>query len=236
MKKQILTFVLACFVMQPSNALGVVNFEDRDPRFNRHNRSDVGVELYKRPDFRGEYLIIQRDWSCETDRDFCLNIESIFVPPGFEVWAYNRRNFRGEPIILNESWNGRERGSHFMRNQIKSIRVVRRRQAQPRRNFNAAGPEVIVYDRRFRGREMVINGSWTAGRHNGFFFNDRISAIYVPRGYKVRIYEHANFSGAFMDIYGDWAPGRHDFWNNRISSLEVIPLNQGRTQRYRYRR
>lgn len=235
MKKQILTFVLASFLMQPFNVLGVVNFEDRDPRFNRNNRSDVGVELYKRTDFRGEYISIQRDWSCEMDRDFCLNIESIFVPQGFEVWAYQRRNFRGEPIVLNDSWNGRERGSRFMRNQIKSIRVVRRRQAQPRRAVSAAGAQVVVYDRRFRGREMVVNRSWTAGRHNGFLFNDQISAIYVPRGFKVRIYEHTNFSGAFMDIYGDWAPNRQDFWNNRISSMEVIPLNQGKTRRIRRR-
>lgn len=226
---------MACLGLQPYDVLGVVNFEDRDPRFNRHNRSDIGVELYKRPNFRGEYLIVHGDWTCQTDRDFCLNIESIFVPQGFEVWAYSRRNFRGEPIILDQSWNGRGQANRFMRNQIKSVRVVpipRRRQA--RLNRPVAGPQVIVYKRHFAGEQMAIQNNWTAGRHNGFYFNDRISAIYVPRGFKVRVYEHTNFRGAYLDVYGDWAPGRNSFWNNRISSIEVIPLRPSRTRRYLY--
>lgn len=236
MKKQILIFVLACFGIQTSSAVGVVNNADRDPRFNRHNRAQVGVELYKRPDFRGDYIIINRDWSCQMDRDFCLNIESIFVPQGFEVWAYKHRNFRGEPIILNDSWDGRGRGSRMMRNQIRSIKVVQRRRARVRgrNSFPAAGPQVIAYDRQFNGEELVLNGDWTVGRGEGFYFNDRISSIYVPRGYKVRIFEHANFRGAFMDIYGDWSPGPHNFWNNRISSIQIIPLNPRRTRRLIY--
>ena len=234
MKKQILIFVFACFGLQAAPALDVVNNENRDPRFNRHNRAETGVELYKQPHFRGEYLLITRDWSCQMDRDFCINIESIFVPEGFEVWAYNRRNFRGHPIVLNESWNGRGRGSRMMRNQIRSIRIVKRRQAQRRmpRHFPAQGAQVIVFDRRFNGQQMVLRGDWSVGRHQGFHFNDRISSIYVPRGYKVRIYEHANFQGAFMDVYGDWSPGPRSFWNNRISSIQIIPLNPRRTRRF----
>jgi len=233
MKKLILPFVLSVFGMQAVLAHG-------GGRHN-HHRNDRGanpvnefIELYKATDYRGESLLIDRDWSCQYDRDFCFNIESIYVPQGFELWLYEYRNFRGEPIVINQSWDGFGRESRFLRNRIKSIRVVERRQAQPIFDHRYMGNQVVVFDRAFGGRQMIINGQWSVGRHNGFDFNDCISAIYVPRGYKVRIYEHANYRGRYMDIYGDWSPNRRDFWNNRISSLEVIPLNPPRTRR-RYR-
>lgn len=229
MKKLILPFVLFLFGNHLVQAHG--NHGHRHPRNSRGVNNEAFVELYKFTDFRGEALLIDRDWSCEFDRDFCFNIESIYVPEGFQVYLYEYSDFRGEPIVLDNSWDGLGRNDRFLRNRIRSIRVVKRRQAQPIMPHANFGPQVVVFDEAFGGRQMSINGRWSVNRRDGFAFNDCISAIYVPRGFKVRVYEHANYRGRYMDIYSDWMPRHHSFWNNRISSIEVIPLNPPRTYR-----
>ncbi len=229
MKKRILPIVLGLLGFQVALAHG--DHRNRHPRNSRVGNTPAYIELYKSTDFRGEALFIDRDWSCEFDRDFCFNIESIYLPEGFELYLYEHSNFRGEPIILQHSWDGLGRRDRFLRNRIRSIRVVRRRQAQPLIPQYNFGNQVVVFNDAFCGQQMSIHGNWSVGRHNGFAFNDCISAIYVPRGYKVRVYEHANYRGRYMDIYSDWIPGPHDFWNNRISSIQVIPLNPPRTYR-----
>ena len=230
MKKSIFLFVFACLGLQPLSASTFLDYDHRKPHHSNPH-SEAQVTLFKETGFRGEALMINGDWSCELDRDFCFTIESIIIPRGYEVWLYRHRKFNGDPVVLNSSWDGSGAGSYSLRNRIRSIRIIQRRQAVPRFPRSGTGSQVIVYDQFFQGRQMVLNGNWTVSRHNGFDFNDCINAIYVPRGYVVRIFEDANYSGRYQDIYGDWRVCQQDFWFARISSIMIMRARNFRTRR-----
>lgn len=68
---------------------------------------------------------------------------------------------------------------------------------------------------------MRIYGEWTAER--GYdFWNDRISSVYVPEGYRVILYEHSYFRGRRLVLESHWsAPRGETWWNDRISSIRV---------------
>lgn len=233
MKKSIYLLALALACLQ-SLSFKAKSFQaDQGLRNHGHNRLVSGVELYGQKHFRGEYILINDDWSCKGGRSFCFKIRSIHLSPGYELWAFPRPNFRGRPIVIKQSWDGRGLMGRQLRGRIRSIRVLKRRRLDCRAYpaaLPASGPEVILYDGYFQGPQISLKGDWSVGGREGFFFNDRISSIYVPRGYKVRLFEHAHFRGAYLDVYGDWSPGPNSFWNNRVSSVKVIPLNHSRTR------
>ena len=53
------------------------------------------------------------------------------------------------------------------------------------------------------------------------FRNDRISAIRVPNGFEVRIYEDDDFKGDFANLDGD-VRCFDSFWDDRVSSIKVF--------------
>jgi hypothetical protein len=55
--------------------------------------------------------------------------------------------------------------------------------------------------------------------------NDTLSSALVPSGMVLRLYEHANFQGAFIDIREDTLAVSLD-WNDRVSSIVVTPENE----------
>ncbi|OJJ15080.1 hypothetical protein BKI52_40145 [marine bacterium AO1-C] len=87
-----------------------------------------------------------------------------------------------------------------------------------------------------RNKVYIFSGNNYTGRRKGFKMgsynmsqlgigNDNLSSIRVPRGYKVVLYQDANFKGATRTIYNSLA-SLNSTWNNRTSSLQVM-LSKG---------
>tara|TARA_R110001592_G_scaffold12397_3_gene59218 strand:- start:36262 stop:38037 length:1776 start_codon:yes stop_codon:yes gene_type:complete len=53
------------------------------------------------------------------------------------------------------------------------------------------------------------------------FEHDTISAIRVPRGYRVHIHEHGSLNGKKKTLTGPWTDKLRDWWNDNISSVKV---------------
>ena len=184
---------------------------------------EQGIALFKSPGFKGEHVFTRNDWSCQNSPGFCNDVESIFVPKGWEIMVYEHRNFRGEHKRLNASWNGNGPNNWQWRNDIGSIRILKKPLGRQARHLSQR-KVVSLFEHNFEGRKMVISKDWTVLGSNDPF-NDRISSIHVPKGWKVIVYEHAHFRGNSMEITGQWQAERsNSFWNDRISSIRVVRL------------
>lgn len=198
--------------------------------FGFQHYKNLGVALFKERNLEGEHLFSDHDWDCEQNSNFCNRIQSIYLPPGYEVWIYSGKNYTGSYRILKESWLGTDDEAWKWRNSIQSIRIVYRGRRYLSnilpysQNSNPSSQNfVTVYQHDFKGEEMHLYQDWTVGGNNGFYFNDMISSIIVPAGMKIIVYEHANYQGRSLTIRGRWAPPRwDDFWNDRISSIRVV--------------
>jgi hypothetical protein len=53
-------------------------------------------------------------------------------------------------------------------------------------------------------------------------WNDLITSIQVPDGYKLIILQDADFKGYAMEISGFWSAANLPDWDNRISSMRLV--------------
>jgi len=89
-------------------------------------------------------------------------------------------------------------------------------------NNTGSGNIYIYQDINFGGR----NASLGVGNYNlaslqaKGFYNDDLSSIKCPWGYKVTLFEHDNYSGATKVVTGDTSWIGSD-WNDRVSSIKV---------------
>lgn len=94
--------------------------------------------------------------------------------------------------------------------------------------FLQAFPKVEAYHRPdFRGERLLITEAWSAS-HSRSHWNDAINALVVPRGFEVHAFEHSNFRGRSLVIVGDWSSADDPYWQNRISSLRLVPVGPPR--------
>ncbi|MBO0953109.1 peptidase inhibitor family I36 protein [Fibrella forsythiae] len=84
------------------------------------------------------------------------------------------------------------------------------------------GTVITLYaDGGFTGATKNISSDWSVSSI-GDSWNDAISSIRVPPGWKVTIYRDAGFQGRSMVIVGNWSvSGQFDEWNDQISSVRV---------------
>lgn len=183
----------------------------------------AGVALFEETHFRGEHTFINSDWNCANYNIPCIGIESIMIPYGWEVWVYEGANFTGDFLRLTSSWNGVDHQGHTWRDDIRSIRIVRKGLDGCRHQTHNSYSAITVFEHNFDGAQLKLNGNWTVGGHEGYTWNDKISSIHVPDGMVIRVFEHANFEGRHLDIKGFWKVNAwDDFWNDRISSIQII--------------
>lgn len=183
----------------------------------------AGVALFEETHFKGAHTFINTDWNCSNYNIPCIGIKSILIPDGWEIWVYEGANFTGDFLRLTSSWNGVDHQGHTWRDDIRSIRIVRKADSNCKHQAHNLTPVVTVFEHDFEGDSMKLSCNWTIGGQNGFAWNDRISSIHVPEGMIIRVYEHANFQGRYMDINGFWKPHAwDDFWNDRISSIQIL--------------
>lgn len=184
------------------------------------------VALFKSREFRGEHFFITEDWTADTYEQ--PSIESIRVPKGWEVWVYDERNFKGDHKVLTSNWAGTDDDAWEWRNDIYSVRVVRKTYAYA---HHAGGyyagrqtPGITIFAAaNFEGEQRKLSQDWNIGGTEGFYWNDKISSISIPHNMKIVVYEHANFQGRSMELTGDWTISNgSEFWNDRISSIKLL--------------
>lgn len=197
----------------------------------------LGVAVFTSTDLTGEHFFLTEDWDGSTNTRFRGQIESIYVPPGWQVWVFTNENFSGNARLLTASWNGKGNDDWKWRNAIRSIRVAADfpYDIDPQTGMHTqmcldvsqppdAQPCVTVYQHNMKGSSMCLTSDWTVGNLHGWHFNDEISSIVVPEGMRIVVYEHANFEGRSLTIGpGRWTPPSWtDFWNDRISSIRIM--------------
>ncbi|OJJ15061.1 hypothetical protein BKI52_40045 [marine bacterium AO1-C] len=91
-------------------------------------------------------------------------------------------------------------------------------------NNNSLRPVKIYVHRDYKGRYQSL-GVGNYNMRQLRIGNDQLSSIRVPRGYKVRVYEHANFQGRYRDFYGSSIFVGNQ-WNDRVSSIKVMKVRR----------
>lgn len=89
-------------------------------------------------------------------------------------------------------------------------------------NNTASGDIYIYQDSNYGGRSASLGlGDYTLSSLQAKgFYNDDLSSVKVPWGYKVTLFEHDNFTGASRVITGDTNWMASD-WNDKVSSIKV---------------
>ena len=139
-------------------------------------------------------------------------LSSLKVPQGLVVRLYEHYHFQGRFIdikadtpVISQLWNDR----------TSSIIVYDEAEQPPLtkeviifEHFNHVGKSQILQKGEYDVAQILIG-------------DDTLSSALVPTGMKLRLYEHANFQGAFVDIREDTKAVNLD-WNDRASSIVVM--------------
>ncbi len=211
----------------------IATIKDFETYFDGARRSPRLAIAYSDPDFCGERLALDSDWSAGSRRNpWNDEIASIEVPQGYEVWLYEHADFRGEILVVAGNWSVRD--NPRWRKRISSIRLVslsgqgcpRERQDHGRRRRSRREPGATLYAKKdFSGPSLTIFDDWSV-RDSDDFWNDRISSIHIPEGYVLIVYKHSDFRGRSATLKGPWPSRRSrdfwDDWNDEISSIEVL--------------
>lgn len=176
------------------------------------------VALFKDKGFQGDHIFVTDDWNCNRNLDYCYNISSIRVPIGWEIWAFEDRNFQGDKLILQSSWDGRGQDDWQWVNDIRSIRVVKKKTVHGDWQKGVA----LFKDTDLGGDHIFISDEWNC-ESNPSLCND-ISSVYVPEGWEVWIYDRTNFKGEVRILTESWnGLGADDWmWNNQVKSVRII--------------
>lgn len=176
--------------------------------------ADAQVIIYNDFNFQGANMTISGNWN--GTGGFDRNIKSIRVPPGYKVTIYRERNHRGVTSVLREDWSA-PTGSPWI-NNIRSIRVEREAVVPSPESF-----PVIYAQTNYSGPAMAVERDWAGSRDwNGN--PHRIRSIRVPPGWKLTLYEQANYRGAQTSVTSNvsWESGA--YWNGRVRSIRVEKL------------
>ncbi|HSR67281.1 MAG TPA: beta/gamma crystallin-related protein [Acidobacteriota bacterium] len=183
------------------------------------------VELYEDKHFRGDRLVIygenyiadlKRDRP--DGRDWGDRISSARVyrddrrRPGNRPGGYPPNRYPDRDREYEGRYPPQETGRYDPDNRY------------PDRNDLCSAYPVAYLDDGFRGRAIPLRDSIADLHRQGY--GDEISSICVPRGWRVVLYEHANFRGNRLDIVGrdqieNLRNARSDNWSDRASSLRV---------------
>ncbi|EAY30807.1 thioredoxin fold domain-containing protein [Microscilla marina] len=140
-------------------------------------------------------------------------LSSIKIRRGYKVRVFEHANFRGRyrdftssSGFVGTAWN----------DKVSSMRIMK----SGTTNRGTRSRIVLYEDSNYRGNKQSVGiGSYNVNQIR--IGNDKLSSIRIPRGYKVRIYEHANFRGRYRDFTSSSA-FVGTAWNDKASSLKVM--------------
>ncbi len=174
----------------------------------------AAVTIYEHANFQGHSQVLT-----EGQYDDALNqltigndtLSSLQVPQGLAARLYEHFHFQGQFIDIKEdtpaisqSWNDR----------TSSIIVYKDTEPSP-----IIKTALIFEHANYGGRFQLLQpGKYDVARL--LIGNDTLSSALVPSSLVLRLYEHANFQGAFIEIRVD-TPAVSMDWNDRVSSIIV---------------
>jgi hypothetical protein len=155
---------------------------------------------------------------------FKYNISSIQVPSNLRIKAFiNNDNLYGSSTNITENSNCLD---YNLKNKIGSLVVEERRGGGWGGGGNNPGggnEVVIIYaDENYRGQSAsLLPGTYsTMSQANGFPDN-ALSSLQVPAGYRVVLYEFANFGGKSYTVTASKSGFSFSGWNDKASSVKV---------------
>jgi hypothetical protein len=139
------------------------------------------------------------------------SLSSLKVPQGLVARLYDHYHFQGRFIdikedtpVISQFWNDRT-SSIIVYGEAEQPPVIK--EVMIFEHANYAGKSQTLQKGKYDTAQITIG-------------NDSLSSALVPYGMVLRLYEHANFQGAFIDIRDDTLAVSMD-WNDRTSSIIV---------------
>jgi hypothetical protein len=207
---------------------------------------DVGsktrVVLYDDVGGKGASLPLSSDQTNLEFREFNDKTSAVTVPSSYAAVLYFDANFEGPYLVKTENdldltddlivpldiipklGGARVSPSYFWSDKASSVEILP--------NFN----EVVLYiDEGFQGSSLIVKEDIANLEEHQFSFalwdipfNDKVSSIYIPPGYKVIIYDDKNYNGKEKTISSSVSgltkikDNTDRNWNDRFSSIKVI--------------
>lgn len=150
------------------------------------------------------------------------SIAAFKVPAGLKVTYYSKDNFEGNSLVIVGDISAKElqaKGFGWNTLNFPSL-IIERAPVQP------SGPFVTIYQDNFSGAYNYL----APGKHefgDFGFGNDQLSAVKIPKGLKVILYEHGGFQGRTLELTNDTGAEEliRNKFNDQASSLvvEVLP-------------
>jgi hypothetical protein len=156
------------------------------------------------------------------------------VPPGLKVIAYEGPEYNGASREIDRTLDNLVQEGLGWNDRISSFVVQRNNGAPgpdpmpPNRpqpgNQNAPSGVMVYADANFGGSVQQLMMGYNNGSQLNLVGQRTISSLKIPPGFKVTVYEGANFDGDFrvltytIDNLAVEGQGR---WNDRISSILV---------------
>jgi hypothetical protein len=138
-------------------------------------------------------------------------------------------NLRVRVYLDNESLSGTsyliERDNNCMnsnlRNRIGSL-VIEERYGSNNQNQQPSNATVIIYaDGNYKGQAATLLPGTYSTMADAGFPDDALSSLMVPAGFRVVLYEYANFKGKSYTVTESKTGFTFSGWNDRTSSIVV---------------
>jgi hypothetical protein len=150
---------------------------------------------------------------------FRYDISSVEVPSGLRVRVYLNENLSGASYTLNDDNSCL---NSTMNNRIGSF-IVEETGYGNNNNYppNSNNAVIIYEDANYQGRSAsLLPGTYSTMAQAGFFDN-ALSSLTVPVGYRVVLFENENFGGKSYTITQSKPGFIISNWNDRTSSIIV---------------
>jgi hypothetical protein len=138
-------------------------------------------------------------------------VSSLKVPQGLVARLYEHYHFQGRFIDIQEDTPAI---TQFWNDRTSSIVVYEETEPPP------ITREVMIFEHANYGGASQILPKGQYDTPQITIGNETLSSALVPSGMVLRLYEHANFQGAFIEIRSD-TPAISMDWNDRTSSIVV---------------
>ncbi len=172
------------------------------------------VTIYEHANFEGRSQVLAKgQYALEEISIGNDTLSSLKVPQGLVVRLYEHYHFQGRFIDIKQDT---PTISQFWNDRASSIIVYGEDEQPP------VTKEVMIFEHANHvGKSQILQkGEYDVPQI--LIGNDTLSSALVPSGMKLRLYEHANFQGAFIDIREDTRAVSLE-WNDRASSIVVMP-------------
>jgi Beta/Gamma crystallin len=172
------------------------------------------VTIFEHSNFAGLSQILPKGRYNDALQEITIGndkLSSLLVPAGLVARLYDHYHFQGRFIDIRQDTPNI---SLFWNDKISSIIVYGDNEPPP------TTKEVMIFEHSdYAGKAQTLQiGSFDAG--DLALVNDTLSSALIPYGMVLRLYEHSNFQGAFIEIRED-TPAVQKDWQDRTSSIVV---------------